>query len=257
MEYNDIKFEKRDSVAWITLNRPEKYNALRGQTLVELAAAFKDADRDRKIGVVVLTGAGDKAFCAGGDVSKLGSANDMDFTMSLDASTAMRNLAKPIIAAINGVCIGAGNELNCFSDLAIASERARFGQAGPKIGSAPVWGVTQMLPRLVGERKAREIVMLCRQYSALEAQEMGLVNKVVPHDQLYPEVELWCAELLDKSPMALGLAKCSLNFESDLMYPSYTHARQLINFVRDSPELKEGTTAFLEKRKPDWSKFRQ
>lgn len=169
----------------------------------------------------------------------------------------MRNLRIPLIAAVNGYCIGGGNELNVFCDLTIASDRAKFGQAGPRVGACPVWGGTQLLPRIVGEKKAREMIYLCRLYDAHEAERMGLVNAVVPHDQLYAEVERWCRELLDKSPQSLRLAKLSLNFESDLLYPSFVHGGALLEHLWGSEQVCEGMTAFQEKRSPDFRRFRR
>lgn len=261
MELQDVKYEQRDGVAWITINRPKVLNALRWRTLDDLLAAFKEAEQDRTVGVAVLTGAGDRSFCAGGDLNDLSSLDAYEgrlhFGRFMQISATMRNMGKPVIACVNGYCIGGGNELHVFSDLSIASEKARFGQVGAKIGALPVWGATQLLPRLVGERKAREILFLCKQYSAQEALEMGLVNRVVPHVELYKATDEWCQNLLDMSPQSLRLLKTSLNFESDLLYPSYVHAQQYIGLIHGTDEAKEGPKAFLEKRKADYRKFRK
>ncbi len=261
MSFEDIIYEKKGGAAWITMNRPKQLNCFRWKTIEEMTAAFADAENDGTIGVVVLTAAGGKAFCAGGDIDvmlsldhKLGQVWN---NVLLKLSTAMRNLSKPIIAAVNGYCIGGGNELNVFCDLTISSDRAKFGQAGAKVGACPVWGATQMLPRIVGEKKAREMIYLCELYSAEEAEKMGLVNKVVPHDQLYAEVEVWCEKLLDKSPQSLRLAKTSLNFESDMMYPSLTHGSVMLSYVWGSEQVKEGFSAFREKRAADFRQFRK
>src|SRR5580698_1413890 len=210
-EYEDVTYEPKGGVARITINRPEVLNALRRQTYADLRDAVKEATGDPEIGVIVLTGAGEKAFCSGGDVKTQASRTVHDgreqLRVVMEMGAALRTSGKPVIAAVNGWCIGAGNELNIMSDLAIASDRARFGQVGPKVGSVPILGAMQVLPRIVGEKKAREIVFMCHQYTAAQACEMGLINKVVPHEELYPEVERWAEELLDKSPRSLRIAK--------------------------------------------------
>jgi naphthoate synthase/2-ketocyclohexanecarboxyl-CoA hydrolase len=261
VEYTDILYTTDKGIARITINRPDRYNAFRLKTVEELIHAFETADGDTDVGVIVLTGAGDKAFSSGGDV-----AGEAEFTPHrawmfnrrlLNLSSIMRNTGKPIIARVDGWCVGGGNELNLLCDLTIASERSRFGQAGPRVGSVPIWYGTQMLPRLVGEKKAREIVMLCHAYSAAEAERMGWINKVVPHEQLDEAVDEWCRELLEKSPTALLVSKLNLNFESDMLYPSVVHGFRLLNLgLHGSPEQKEGMTAFLDKRKPDFTRFR-
>lgn len=261
MEFRDIRYEKRDGIATITINRPDVLNVFRWETIADLTAAFLDAEADRTIGVAVLTGAGDKAFCCGGDINAMAGLDQDSGRLwnqrLLELSTAMRNLSKPLIAAVNGYCIGGGSELNLFCDLTIASERARFGQAGPKVGACPMWGATQMLPRIVGEKKAREIIFFCRQYTAQQALQMGWVNAVVPHEELYSETRRWCEELLDLSPQSLRLAKLNLNFESDLLYPSFTHGSGLLAFMWGSEQTREGMNAFREKRKPDFRRFRR
>lgn len=261
MSFQDVLYEKKAGVAWITINRPQVLNVLRWETVAELTEAFEDAEKDPAIGVAVLTAAGDKAFCVGGDISVMSALDHQSGQewnrVLLRLSTAMRNLSKPVIAAVNGYCIGGGNELNVFCDLTIASDRAKFGQAGPKVGACPVWGATQMLPRIMGEKKAREMIFLCEQYTAEEAEQLGLVNKVVPHEELYTEVQKWCDKLLDMSPQSLRLAKVSLNFESDLMYPSLTHGSALLSYVWGSEQVREGFGAFREKRKPNFRAFRK
>lgn len=255
-----ILYEKKDRIARVTINRPEVRNALNSKTREELAIAIEDAWMDDDIGVIVLTGAGDKAFCAGGDLSWI-----IDPKKKVDAyfmlvhyrlATAMRCNGKPIIARVNGYCIGSGNELNMLCDLTIASDDSVFGQAGPLVGSAPIWFGTQMLPRSVGEKKAREIVYLCNRYTAHEAERMGLVNKVVPKDKLDEEVNAWCHRLLEMSPQSLRTAKFSLNFASDMAFPQITHGLELGRFFLKSPEMVEGATAFMEKRKPDFWKVK-
>ena len=261
MEFEDIIYEKKGGVARITINRPKLLNAFRSKTLDEMAEAFDDAAFDGAIGVVVITGAGEKAFCAGGDISQMGELNSSTggafLRKCLKVSTAIRNCGKPVIAMVRGYCLGGGHEIHLMCDLTIAGESAQFGQTGPTIGSVPVWGGTQMLPRVVGEKKAREIVFLCNRYSAEEALDMGLVNKVVPDDKLEEETAAWCGRILEMSPRSISVAKTSLNFETDLMYASFVHGIEMLKLVYDGEEVKEGMSAFLEKRKPDFGKFRK
>lgn len=256
----DVRFRKEAGVATITIDRPEVYNAFRNQTLDELTACFEEANRDESVGVIVLTGAGPKAFCTGGDVKEEDGFDPVKgrahHRRLLQLAEAIRNGGKPVIAAVRGYCLGGGNSLMLLCDLTIATEGSKFGQVGPKMGSSPLWWSTQLLPRLVGEKRAREIVMLCRQYTAHEAERMGWVNKVVPDDQLEAEVAQWCRELLEKSPQALRLAKMSLNFESDQLWASVVHGLGLLAFAHGTEEFHEGTRAFTEKRKPDWKPFR-
>lgn len=261
MNYEDLIYDAADGVARITINRPDKHNAFREQTLDELTDAFRAAEADRTVGVIVLTGAGDKAFCSGGDIA-WEEESDESAALQLGRRTTllsmvMRGCGKPVIARVNGYAVGGGNELQLLCDLTIASENAVFGQAGPKMGSVPVWWGTQLLPRLVGEKRAREIVMLCHRYSAEQALQMGWINRVVSADELDAAVEEWCQELLQLSPQALRVAKLSLNFESDQLWPSVFHGYQMISFIHGTEEFHEGTTAFLEKRKPDFSRFRR
>jgi dihydroxynaphthoic acid synthetase len=261
MSFEDIIYEKNDGIARITINRPKVLNAFRSKTLDELAEAFDDAEGDGAIGVVVITGAGDKAFCAGGDISEMGelnsSAGRVFLRKCLKTSTAIRNCSKPVIAMVRGYCLGGGHEIHLMCDLTIAAESAKFGQTGPTVGSVPVWGGTQMLPRVVGEKKAREIVFLCNRYTAEEAVEMGLVNKAVPDDKLEEETIAWCRRILEMSPQSISVAKVSLNFETDTMYASFVHGIEMLGLVYGGDEIKEGMTAFLEKRKPDFGKFRK
>ena len=260
MAYEDILFEKLDGVATITINRPEVMNAVRTKTFIELKDAFEESTNDGEIGVIVLTGAGDRAFSSGGDVRvqaertpEVGRAH-LRHVMAL--GNVMRSCGKPIIARVNGYAIGGGHELHLMCDLSIASENAIFGQVGPRVGSIPIWGATQMLPRIVGEKKAREIIFLCHRYSAQEALEMGLVNKVVPPDQLDAAVKQWCEEILDKSQQSLRIAKISLNFESDMLQSSYLHGAEMLCLTYGNKENMEGVHAFLEKREPNYRKFR-
>ena len=259
MEYTDILYEKKGGIAKITINRAQVYNAFTTNTLKEIALALTDAELDHNIGVVVLTGAGDKAFCTGGDTKEAaqpgGYSRDIDY-WHLDVHRRIRNIPKPVIAAVNGYAIGGGNILQVICDLTIASENAKFGQAGPRVGSFDAgFGITY-LARLVGEKKAREIWFLCRQYTAQEALEMGLVNKVVPLDKLEEEVNKWCQEILSLSPTSLKFCKLGFNAETDHMFGFEAWSENAVRFFWASKEAEEAKTAFKEKRKPDFSQFR-
>lgn len=258
MSYEDILYEVKDGAAYITINRPDVYNAFRGQTCEELIHAFNKAGWDSSVGVIVLSGAGEKAFCTGGDQSAHEGQYDGRGIIGLpmeDLHTVMRDVPKPVIAKVQGFAIGGGNVLATICDMTIAGEKAVFGQVGPKVGSVDPGYGTAFLARVVGEKKAREIWYMCRRYSAQEALEMGLVNKVVPNDQLDAEVEAWCAEIMEKSPTAIGLAKRSFNADTE-------HQRGIaglgmfgLSLYYDTDESKEGGIAFKEKRKPDFRKF--
>ncbi|GAB3431257.1 enoyl-CoA hydratase-related protein [Actinophytocola sediminis] len=258
--YQDIIYAAADHVATITINRPEKRNAFREETLDELIDAFRAAEADTSIGVIVLTGAGDKAFCSGGDIewehaSTPAGAHQLARRTTMLAMI-IRGCGKPVIARVHGFAVGGGNELQLLCDLTVATEDSRFGQSGPKMGSVPIWWGTQLLPRLVGEKRAREVVMLCKQYSAKEALDMDWINRVVPAAELDAAVAEWCDTLLSMSPQALRVAKLSLNFESDQLWPSVLHGYQMISFIHGTEEFHEGTSAFLEKRPADFSRFR-
>src|SRR3954463_15314618 len=212
MAFEDILYEKRDGIATITINRPQVLNAFRAETVEEMLQAMRDAEEDRDIGVIVLAGAGDRAFCAGGDNSARGSPEGGGYggrgLVGLPIEglhSAPHTSRKPVIAKVQGYAIGGGNVLATLCDLTIASEKAQFGQVGPKVGSVDPGFGTAYLARIVGEKKAREIWYLCRRYTAAEAQAMGLVNTVVPHDQLDAEVAKWCAEILERSPTAIAI----------------------------------------------------
>jgi len=256
LNIKNVVYLKKSKVAYVTINRPETRNALNTQTREELAMAIEDAWLDDKIGVIVLTGAGGKAFSAGGDLSWI-----VDPKKKVDAkfmlvhyrlATAMRCCGKPIIARVDGYCVGGGNELNMLCDLTIASDTSIFAQAGPLVGSAPIWYGMQQLQHSVGDKKAREVVYLCDRYTAEQAAEMGWVNKVVPKDKLDEEVGVWCKSLLQKSPQSLRIAKFQINFASDMAHPQITHGLELARFFMKAPEMVEGANAFLEKRKPDF-----
>jgi naphthoate synthase len=259
MAHLDILYEKKDGIAWITINRPEVRNAFRTRTVRELTEAFEDAKFDPTVGVVVLTGAGDKAFCAGGDQKERGQegyARD-ERPMDVDAlHHAIRRIPKPVIAMVNGFAIGGGHVLHVLCDLSIASETAIFGQTGPRVGSVDAGFGTGYLARVVGEKRAREIWYMCRQYTAHEALAMGLVNKVVPLKELRREVETWCAELLAKSPTALALAKQSFNIDSEQRAGVSEFAHTALNLYYQTEEAMEGRNAFVEKRPVNFRKFR-
>ena len=266
MAYGDVLYEKKGGIAWITINRPEVRNAFRTRTVAELTDAFIDARWDPSIGVVVLTGAGDKAFCSGGDQKERGQggyAKDpaggtaAERPMDVEAlHNAIRHIPKPVIAMVNGFAIGGGHVLHVLCDLSIASDTAIFGQTGPRVGSVDAGHGTGFLARVVGEKKAREIWYMCRQYGAQEALAMGLVNKVVPHKDLRAEVEKWCAELLEKSPTALALAKQSFNVDSEQRAGVAQFAGTALNLYYQTEEAMEGRNAFVEKRPVNFGKFR-
>lgn len=258
MDYQDILYTKADGIATITINRPNLFNAFRAQTCEEMIDAFKDADFDRSVGVVVLTGAGDKAFCTGGDQSSHDGGYGGRGTIGLpieELQSIIRDIPKPVIARVNGYAIGGGNVLVTLCDLAIASEKAQLGQVGPKVGSVDPGFGTAYLARVVGEKKAREIWYLCRRYTAQQALEMGMVNAVVPHEQLDDEVRSWCLEILDKSPTALAFAKRSFNVDSEMIRGLSSMAMQGLKLYYETAESAEGGNAFREKRKPDFRKF--
>ena len=259
--YQDIIYEKRGGSAWITINRPDTYNSVLSGTILEMTDAVTDAAEDPEIGVVVLTGAGEKSFSSGGHVKALGertAADSRDHMRHLaHLAVALRTCGKPTIAAVNGYAVGAGHELHLMCDLTIAAEHAKFGQSGPKMGGMPVWGATQLLHRMVGEKKAREIIFMCRLYTAAEALEMGLINLVVPMAQLYPTVEQWCKEILEKSPQCLRVLKLAMNQESDASFwSSFYSGAEMFAQHTGTPEFREGTNAFVEKRKPNFAQFR-
>ncbi|HDM78528.1 MAG TPA: 1,4-dihydroxy-2-naphthoyl-CoA synthase [Deltaproteobacteria bacterium] len=257
----EVLANRRNGVLWLTLNREEVFNAISTGLMQELVRELRSVESDPEIGAVVITGKG-KAFCAGGDlqeISELGNASADERRAYLilfqDMIQAVRRLPKPVIAAVNGYCIGGGNELNLACDLSIASERAKFGQAGPRVGSVPLLGATQIMPVLVGEKRAKEVVFLCRTYDAHQAEKMGWINKVVPHDQLIPEVETWCDEILQMSPTAIALAKKSLNQYYNLAFQNMEDGVEAVTLYWGTEESKEGIRAFKEKRKPDFRKY--
>lgn len=261
MMSSQVLFERKGGVVWLTLNREKVFNAVSTTLLKELISCLKSVESDPETGAVVITGAG-KAFCAGGDLDEfipLGNSSITDRRAYLilfrDMIDAIRRLPKPVIAAVNGHCIGGGNEINVACDLSIASDKAKFAQVGPRVGSVPLMGATQIMPILVGEKLAKEVVFLCRTYDASEAERMGWINKVVPHEQLIPETERWCQELLEKSPTALALAKKSLNLYYNAAAQSLDDGLEAIALYWGTEESKEGFRAFKEKRAPEFKKY--
>src|SRR6266849_3114911 len=259
MAYEDILYEAREGVAWITINRPAVRNAFRTRTVGELIAAFRAAWGDPDVGVVVLTGAGDKAFSSGGDQRERSEGGYGGAGLGMDVHGlhgVIRAIPKPVIAMVNGFAIGGGHVLHVLCDLSIAADTAIFGQTGPRVGSVDAGHGTGYLARIVGEKKAREIWYLCLQYSAQEALDMGLVNKVVPLKDLRGETEKWCAALLEKSPTALALAKQSFNIDSEQRAGVGQLAHTALGLYYQTDEAMEGRNAFVEKRPVDFRKFR-
>ena len=254
-DYTDILYEVNAGVARITINRPEKYNAFRGKTCDEMIDALHRAGWDKSIGVIVLTGTGDKAFCTGGDQSAHDGGYDGRGIIGLpveELQGLIRDVPKPVLARINGYAIGGGNVLVTCCDLAIASDTAQFGQVGPKVGSVDPGFGTAYLARVVGEKKAREIWYLCRRYTAKQALDMGLVNAVVPPDQLDAEIERWCMEILAMSPTAIAIAKRSFNADTDNIRGIGGLGMQALSLYYGTDESQEGVKAFREKRKPNF-----
>jgi 2-ketocyclohexanecarboxyl-CoA hydrolase len=260
MDYQDIRHESAGGIARITIDRPAVMNAFRGRTCEELIDAFGRASWDRTVGVIVLAGAGERAFCTGGDQSAHAGAYDGRGTIGLpveELHSAIRDAPKPVIARVQGYAIGGGNVLAALCDLTIASEKAIFGQVGPKMGSVDPGYGTAYLARIVGEKKAREMWYLCRRYSAEEALHMGLCNVVVPADALDAEVDRWCAEILARSPTALAIAKRSFNADSEAIRGIGSLGMQALRLYYESEESREGGEAFRQKRPPDWARFRR
>lgn len=259
-EFEDIVYETSAGIAKITIARPEVRNAFRPQTLFELGDAFERARNDPSIGVVILTGRGDKAFCSGGDQRVRGQDGYLDDRGTgrlnvLDLQIQIRRLPKPVIAMVAGYAIGGGHVLHLVCDLTIAAENARFGQTGPLVGSFDGGYGAGLLARTVGQKKAREIWFLCRQYDAAEALDMGLVNTVVPLDRLEEETVRWCERILEMSPLALRLLKAAFNAETDGLAGIQQLAGDATLLYYMSEEAQEGRNAYLEKRAPRFDRF--
>lgn len=261
-DFKEILFEEYNHIAKITINRPRYRNAFTPLTVWEMSQAFTYCRDTLDIRVVILTGAGDKAFCSGGDMHVKGrggyvGSDGVPRLNVLDVQMQIRRLPKPVIAMVNGYAIGGGHVLHVVCDLTIASDNAIFGQTGPKVGSFDAGLGASYLARIVGQKKAREIWYLCRQYSAKEAEQMGLVNKVVPFDQLEDETVSWCETIMERSPLAIRMMKAGFNAELDGQAGIQELAGDATMLYYTLDEAQEGGHAFLEKRKPDFSKYPQ
>lgn len=258
--YEDIKYFKHEGIAKIVINRPERRNAFRPQTVFEMSDALADARDDETIGVIILTGEGKEAFCSGGDQKIRGDAGYKDGEGTnrlnvLDFQRQMRSCPKPIIAMVSGYAVGGGHILHMLCDITIAADNATFGQTGPRVGSFDGGYGASYMARIVGQKKAREIWFLCRFYNVQEALDMGLVNKVVPYEQLEEETVQWCREILANSPIAIRCLKAALNADCDGQAGLQELAGNATMLFYMSEEGQEGRNAFVEKRKPDFSKF--
>lgn len=261
-DFIDIKYHKAKSIAKITINRPEVRNAFRPLTIMEMSDALKDAWEDSSIGVIILTGEGKKAFCSGGDQKIRGNSGYKDEKgvhrlNVLEFQRMIRTCPKPVIAMVAGYAIGGGHVLHVMCDITIAAENAIFGQTGPKVGSFDGGYGSSYLARIIGQKKAREIWFLCRQYNAQQALEMGLVNIVVPLEKLEEETIQWCKEILTNSPTAIRCLKAAMNADCDGQAGLQELAGCATMLYYMSEEAQEGRNAFVEKRKPDFSKFKR
>jgi 2-ketocyclohexanecarboxyl-CoA hydrolase len=255
-EYQDIFYEIKDQVATLTINRPKSLNAFTGDTILEMQDAIEDASTNAEVGVLVLTGVGERAFCVGGDVmwEADGGLDGLDFKVN----RMVVDCPKPVIARINGYSIGAGNHIAYFCDFSIAADHARFGQTGPRVGSPASGHIVQHLAHVVGHKRAREMWMMCRQYTAAEMLDWGLVNAVVPYAELDAEVDRWCQELLALSPSCLRVLKQTFRDDLDPFIDSTVNdvVARVIPKYFETGEQQEGANAFLEKRAPDFSPWR-
>jgi len=259
-EYQDVLYETWDGIAKITINRPEVRNAFRPVTVFEMSKAFEVARDDPEVGVVILTGAGTEAFCSGGDQHVRGDDGYVDATGRgrlnvLDLQIQIRRLPKPVVAMVAGYAIGGGHVLHVVCDLTVAADNARFGQTGPRVGSFDGGYGSGLLARIVGQKKAREIWFLCEQYDAKEALAMGLVNKVVPLDDLEKETVAWCRRMLELSPLALRMIKAGMNAADDGLAGIQQLAGDATLLYYMSEEAQEGRDAYVQKRKPNFGKF--
>ena len=258
--YKDIVYAVMDQVAWVTINRPHVLNACRELTLDEIAEAIRSTRDDPSIACVVVTGAGDRAFCSGGDFTSMMRLNWVVAShwneRMLNCAMTIRGVSIPVIAMVNGWCMGGGNELALWCDVVVASDNAVFGQTGAKVGACPTVGATQYLPRIIGERLAREMIFCARRFTAREAVDIGLANHCVPSSELRNKTLELCEEIKSHSPQTLRMTKVSLNHESDNLYASWRAGMELLAHVWGSEESLEGMRAFVEKRKPDFNQFR-
>jgi dihydroxynaphthoic acid synthetase len=261
MPYTDILYNKHDGVGTIAINRPRVLNAFRSQTIAEMTEAVEDASADRAVGAIVIRGAGERAFCVGGDIAEIRDLTPETGRIFLrrfsDLLWRIRQAPVPVIAAVRGYCLGGGNEINVACDLTLAADNAVFGQVGPTVGSAPIFGGTQFLPGIVGEKRAREIIFLCQRYPASEAERFGWCNKVVPEAEFDTALRAWTDRILELSPQSLRISKLALNQASDEQYGSFNAAVEMLTAVYDTEEFREGMTAFLEKRRPEFARFRR
>jgi 2-ketocyclohexanecarboxyl-CoA hydrolase len=260
-EFGDITYEVENGLAWITINRPERYNSFRAQTVDELILAFKLAWGSDEVGAIALTGAGEKAFCTGGDQKQRAETGDYGPSESglfevESLHRVIRDVPKPVIAAVNGFAIGGGHVLHMLCDLTIASDNAIFGQNGPRVGSFDAGFGTGYMARIIGEKRAREIWFLCRKYTAEQAENWGLINKVVPLERLHDEVREWADEILNLSPTSLKVLKQSFNTDTEHFAAIGQMAYTSLRMFGESPEAQEGIAAFNEKRQPDFSPYR-
>ena len=260
--FTDILYEKAEGIAKITINRPDVRNAFRPLTVREMIQAFEDVREDPEVGVAILTGAGNEAFCSGGDQRVRGTAgyvgdDQVPRLNVLDLQKQIRSLPKPVVAMVAGYAVGGGHVLHVVCDLTIAADNAVFGQTGPKVGSFDGGFGASYLARIVGQKRAREIWYLCRQYDARQAREMGLVNQVVPLERLEEETVTWCREMLAMSQLALRCLKASFNAECDGEVGLQELAGNATLLYYMTEEAQEGRNAYLERRKPDFSKFRR
>ncbi|MFQ5553736.1 MAG: enoyl-CoA hydratase-related protein [Acidimicrobiia bacterium] len=260
-DYGDIVYTTEGGLAWIVINRPERYNAFRAMTIEELIHAMKRAWADPEIGVVALRGAGEKAFCTGGDQKQRAETGDYGPTSNglfeVEAfHRLIREIPKPVIAAVNGFAIGGGHVIHLLCDLTVAADHARFGQTGPKVGSFDAGFGTAYMARILGEKRAREVWYTCRQYDAATMRQWGMVNEVVPIADLDDAVRSLAGEMLDKSPTALRVCKASFNAASDHIGGIASMAFTSLDLFVDTDEAKEGVRAFNEKRSPDFGAYR-
>ncbi|MGZ6870178.1 MAG: enoyl-CoA hydratase-related protein [Frankiaceae bacterium] len=258
--YEDIRYEVDGPIAVITIDRPARYNAFRGRTVEEMIAAFRAAWADKSVRALILTGAGDKAFCTGGDVKQRAETGDYGPTRSgmfeiEYLHKLIRDIPKPVIAAVNGLAIGGGHVLHVICDLSIASETAKFGQAGPRVGSFDAGFGTAFLARVVGEKRAREIWYLCRQYDAATAERWGLVNAVVAPEQLLAEAKSWARDIAAMSPTAIRFLKHSFNTDTEHQAGVGNMSTASLELFLQTAEGQEGAAAFAEKRPPDFARY--
>jgi 1,4-dihydroxy-2-naphthoyl-CoA synthase len=258
-EYTEILYQVEDHAAWIGINRPEVRNAFREQTLDELMDAFAATREDPSIAVAVVYGVGGH-FSAGGDFHAMMKLNKANSSMwndrMLKTAMTIRNLPIPVIAMVEGACVGGGHELMLWCDLVVTAEDANFGQTGASVGACPTVGATQYIGKLIGERRAKEMIFLCKRYTGKQAAEIGLANIALPADQVRPKVQELCRQIVGYSPQTIRATKVALNYDSDSLYPAWQHGMELLANIWGTEESLEGMQAFLDHRKPDFQQFR-